>query len=95
MVLAAEPDGPKFFKEALLLYHSPLCPGLWQAEPDLPTLGPGWRDHIKKGITLLEIYLEIMFDTVQSLYEELCKKILQQNSKSCFNMASFIITRVY
>jgi hypothetical protein len=32
-----------FCKELLLLYYSPLCPGLWQAEPSFPTLGPGWR----------------------------------------------------
>jgi hypothetical protein len=37
--------GKGFFKEVLLLYHSPVCPGLWQAEPGFPTLGPGWLGY--------------------------------------------------
>jgi hypothetical protein len=31
-----------FFKEMLLLCHSSICPGLWQAEPGLLLLDPGW-----------------------------------------------------
>jgi hypothetical protein len=38
-----KPAGPRFFREVLLLFHSPICPGLWQAEPGFPTLGPGWQ----------------------------------------------------